>query len=151
MHDASFPAADFDDPAGQTVQAPANVLAVAPAFANLPTGHVFAVRVKQAPPLPVEYVPERQLVQSSAASLPAGDDVPAAQVDVHDAAFPAAALYDPAGQTVQAPVSESAVAPALANLPTAHVVTDSVEQAADSLICPVVVPYLPAAHNVQDD
>jgi len=40
---------------------------------------VFAVRVKQAPPMPVEYVPASQLVQSSAASLPVGDEVPAAQ------------------------------------------------------------------------
>ena len=68
--------------------------------------HVFAVRVKQAPPLPVEYVPERQLIQSPAASLPAGDEVPAAQEAV---------------------------------------------QAADSLICPVVEPNVPTAHNVHDD
>ena len=34
VHDAVFPAADLKVPAGQTVQAPAKVLAVAPAFAK---------------------------------------------------------------------------------------------------------------------
>jgi hypothetical protein len=105
VQDAVFPASAFDVPAGQTVQAPASVLAVAPAFANLPEGHVFAVNVKQAVP-PVEYVPESQEVQSPGASLPAGEEEPAAQ---------------------------------------------EFGQAVASVLCPVSVPYLPAAHKVHDD
>jgi hypothetical protein len=53
VHDASFPTVDLDVPIGQTVQAPSAVLSVAPAFANLPAGQVFAVKVKHDPPLPV--------------------------------------------------------------------------------------------------
>ena len=34
VQDAVFPAVDFDVPAGQTVQAPAKSLAVAPVFAK---------------------------------------------------------------------------------------------------------------------
>ena len=34
VHDAAFPEADFKVPAGQSVQAPAKVLAVAPALAK---------------------------------------------------------------------------------------------------------------------
>ena len=56
--------------------------------------------------MPVEYVPASQLVQSPIASLPAGDEVPAAQEAV---------------------------------------------QAASSVVCPVIEPYLPAGHNVHDD
>jgi hypothetical protein len=42
-----FPAADFDVPIGQTVQASARVLAVAPAFAKYPAIQVFAVKIRQ--------------------------------------------------------------------------------------------------------
>jgi len=56
----------------------------------------------------------------------------------------------PEGQLVQAPASVSAVAPALANLPAAHVVAVSAEQDADSEVCPVSVPNLPAAQGVQE-
>jgi hypothetical protein len=65
VHDAVLPALDLDVPAGQTVQAPDIVSAVAPAFAKYPAGHTFAVNVKQAPPLPVEYVPAVQIEQSA--------------------------------------------------------------------------------------
>ena len=47
MHDAALPAVDFDVPIGQSVQASVSVLAVAPAFANLPAGQVSAVKVVQ--------------------------------------------------------------------------------------------------------
>ena len=53
VHESALPAVDFEVPIGQTVQASVSVLAVAPALANLPAGQVFAVKVKQGPPLPV--------------------------------------------------------------------------------------------------
>ncbi len=66
MHDAIFPAADFDVPIGQSVQAPASVSAVAPDLANLPAGHVVADKVRQSDALeaPVVdlYVPEAQRI-----------------------------------------------------------------------------------------
>jgi hypothetical protein len=66
VHDAIFPAADLEVPIGQSVQAPASVSAVAPDFANLPAGQVFAVKVRQADALvaPVVdlYVPAAQRV-----------------------------------------------------------------------------------------
>jgi len=74
-------------------------------------------------------------------------------------------LKVPIGQTVQAAVSVSAIAPAFANLPTGHVVADNVVQAEDpaeenepagqvpekaSLVNPPVVaaPYVPAGQLV---
>ena len=66
MHDAIFPAADLEVPIGQSVQAPASVSAVAPAFANLPAGQVFAVKVKQSDsledPVVILYLPAAQRV-----------------------------------------------------------------------------------------
>jgi hypothetical protein len=87
---------------------------------------------------------------------------------VQDSVFPAADFDDPAGQTVQAPDSVSAVAPTFANLPAGHVFADNEEheddpatekvpagqvlgQAVASVLCPACVPYLPAAHKVHDD
>ena len=40
---------------------------------------------------------------------------------MHDAAFPADALYVPTGQSLQALATVSAVAPTIANLPAGHV------------------------------
>ena len=48
---------DLEVPIGQTVQASVSVSAIAPAFANLPAGQIFAVKVKHGPPLPVVYEP----------------------------------------------------------------------------------------------
>ena len=66
MHDALFPAVDFDVPIGQSVQAPASVSDVAPDLANLPAGQVFDVKERQSDALeaPVVdlYVPEAQRV-----------------------------------------------------------------------------------------
>jgi hypothetical protein len=53
VQESAFPAADFEVPIGQTVQASVSVLAVAPALANLPAGQVFDAKVKHDPPLPV--------------------------------------------------------------------------------------------------
>jgi hypothetical protein len=67
VHESALPAVDLEVPIGQTVQASVSVSAVAPAFANLPAGQVFAVKVRQADGLeaPVVdlYVPEAQRVQ----------------------------------------------------------------------------------------
>ena len=67
MHDALFPAADLEVPIGQSVQAPASVLAVAPDFANLPAGQISVVKVTQSDtledPVAALYVPEAQRVQ----------------------------------------------------------------------------------------
>ena len=67
MHDALFPAADLEVPIGQSVQASVTVLSVAPAFANLPAGQVFDVKVTQfdtlEDPVAALYVPEAQRVQ----------------------------------------------------------------------------------------
>jgi hypothetical protein len=66
VHDALFPAVDLEVPIGQSVQASVTVLAVAPAFANLPAGQVFAVKVTQSDtledPVAALYVPEAQRV-----------------------------------------------------------------------------------------
>ena len=66
MHDAIFPAADFEVPIGQSVQAPASVLSVAPAFANLPAGQVFDVKGRQSDsledPVVILYLPAAQRV-----------------------------------------------------------------------------------------
>ena len=70
MQDAALPAVDLVVPIGQTVQASVSVLAVAPAFANLPAGQVFAVNVKHDPPLPVVYEPAGQIVHKLALLLP---------------------------------------------------------------------------------
>jgi hypothetical protein len=53
VQESAFPAADFEVPTGQTVQASVSVFAVAPALANLPAGQVFDAKVKHDPPLPV--------------------------------------------------------------------------------------------------
>jgi len=67
VHDALFPAVDLEVPIGQSVQAPASVSAVAPAFANLPAGHVVAVKGRQSDtfedPVVDLYVPEAHRVQ----------------------------------------------------------------------------------------
>jgi hypothetical protein len=47
VQDAVFPAADLDVPIGHTVQASFSVSAIAPAFANLPAGHVVTFKVVQ--------------------------------------------------------------------------------------------------------
>ena len=69
---------------------------------------------------------------------------------MHDALFPAADLEVPIGQSVQAPVTVSAVAPAFANLPAGHVVTDKARQS-DTLEDPVAALYVPEAQRVHDD
>ena len=74
---------------------------------------------------------------------------PAVQ-EVHDAIFAAADLEVPIGQSVQASVTVSAVAPAFANLPAGHVVLDNARQS-DALEAPVVDLYVPAAQRVHDD
>ena len=67
MQESAFPAADFEVPIGQTVQASVSVLAVAPAFANFPAGHVVAVKGRQSDtfedPVVELYVPEAHRVQ----------------------------------------------------------------------------------------
>ena len=81
MHDAALPAADFDVPIGQTVQASVSVLAIAPAFANLPAGHV--------------------TVKLEHDEDPAEENEPAGQVPEHVALVnppDVAAPYVPAGQ-----------------------------------------------------
>ena len=47
VHDAAFPADSLYVPTGQSLQAIASVLAVAPTFANLPAGHKLAVSALQ--------------------------------------------------------------------------------------------------------
>ena len=46
VHDAVFPAADLEVPAGQSEQAPASVSAVAATSANFPAGQRFNVNVE---------------------------------------------------------------------------------------------------------
>ena len=70
MQDAALPAVDLEVPIGQTVQASVSVSAIAPAFANLPAGQIFAVKVKHDPPLPVVYEPAGQMVHRSEELLP---------------------------------------------------------------------------------
>ena len=70
MQDAALPAVDLVLPIGQSVQASARVLPVAPALANLPAGHISAVKVKHGPPLPVVYEPAAQIVHRFAELLP---------------------------------------------------------------------------------
>ena len=66
VHDALFPADDFEVPIGQTVQAAPRVLPVAPAFAKYPAIQVFAVKVKQSDsledPVVILYLPAAQRV-----------------------------------------------------------------------------------------
>jgi len=146
VHDSALPAADFDVPTGQKVQASVSVLAVAPAFANLPAGQISDVKVKHDPPLPVVYEPAEQIVQEV---LPVLTVVKPAVQGVHDAVFPAADLDVPIGHTVQASFSVSATAPAFANLPAGHVVTFKVVQD-DALEAPVVELNEPAAQRVHE-
>ena len=58
---------DFDDPMGHEAQASVSVSAIAPAFANLPAGHVVAFNVVQddaiEAPVAELYVPAAQRVQ----------------------------------------------------------------------------------------
>ena len=58
-------------------------------------------------------------------------------------------LEVPIGQTVQASVSVSAIAPAFANLPAGHVVTFKVVQD-DATEAPVVELNVPEAQRVHD-
>ena len=69
VHDAVFPASDFDVPTGQSVQAPATVSSVAPALANLPAGHTFVVNVVHDDAPASEYVPEAQVPVHAADSV----------------------------------------------------------------------------------
>ncbi len=69
VHDAVFPAADLKVPAGQSEQAPSTVSAVAPAFANLPAGHKFAVNVEHEEDPAREYEPEEQVLVHAKLSL----------------------------------------------------------------------------------
>ena len=66
VQDAVFPAVDFDVPIGQTVQASARVLLVAPALAKYPAAQVLAGKARQSDALeaPVAelYVPAAQRV-----------------------------------------------------------------------------------------
>ena len=66
VQDAALPAVDLEVPIGQTVQASARVLAVAPAFAKYPALQVLASKVRQFDALdaPVAelYVPAAQRV-----------------------------------------------------------------------------------------
>ena len=68
---------------------------------------------------------------------------------MHDALFPAADLEVPIGQSVQASVTVSAVAPDFANLPAGHVVAVN-ERQSDALEAPVVDLYVPTAQRVHD-
>jgi len=63
VHESVLPAVDFDVPTGQKLQASVSVLAVAPAFANLPAGQISVVKLKHDPPLPVVYEPAAHIVQ----------------------------------------------------------------------------------------
>ena len=63
--------------------------------------------------------------------------------------FPAVDFDVPIGQTVQAAVSVSAIAPAFANLPAGQVVTFK-EVQDDALEAPVVELNVPAAQRVHD-
>ena len=47
VQDAVLPAVDFDVPVGHAEQASVSVSAIAPAFANLPAGHVVTFTVVQ--------------------------------------------------------------------------------------------------------
>ena len=70
VQDAVLPAADLEVPIGQTVQASARVLSVAPAFAKYPAVQTSVVNVKHDPPLPVVYEPAGQIVHKFAELLP---------------------------------------------------------------------------------
>ena len=70
MQDAALPAADFDVPIGQTVQASARVFPVAPALAKYPAVQTSVVKLKHDPPLPVVYEPAGQIVHKLASLLP---------------------------------------------------------------------------------
>jgi hypothetical protein len=76
VHDAVLPALDLDVPAGQTVQAPDIVSAVAPAFAKYPAGHTFAVNVAHDVDPAREYVPDVQVPVQAADSLDCPITVP---------------------------------------------------------------------------
>ncbi len=142
MQDAALPAVDLVLPIGQSVQASARVLPVAPALANLPAGHTSAVKVKHGPPLPVEYEPAAHIVQEVLPVLAV--EKPAVQ-GVHDAVLPAVDFDVPIGQSVQDAVSVLAVAPALANLPAGQISVVKVKHGP-----PLPVVYEPAAHIVQE-
>ena len=58
--------------------------------------------------------------QDASAVLPVPEVVYPAEQEVHDAAFPADALYVPTGQSLQALAAVSAVAPTIANFPAGH-------------------------------
>ena len=121
MHDSVLPAVDLEVPIGQRLQASVSVLAIAPAFANLPAGQISVVKLKHDPPLPVVYEPAGQIVHKLALLLPVLEVVKPAVQAVQDAVFPAVDLVVPIGQTVQAAVSVLAVAPAFANLPAGQI------------------------------
>jgi hypothetical protein len=86
VQDSVLPALDLDVPAGQTVQASTSVLAVAPAFANLPAGHRFVVNVEHDVDPARENVPDVQEPVQAAVSLDCPDAVPnlPAAHTVHD-------------------------------------------------------------------
>ena len=86
MQESAFPAADFEVPIGQTVQASVSVSAVAPDFANLPAEHVVAVNVVQDDEPAKENEPAEQVPEHVALVNPpdvAAPNVPAGQ-EVHD-------------------------------------------------------------------
>ena len=80
VQDSVLPALNLDVPAGQTVQASTSVLAVAPALANLPAGHTFAVNVEHDEDPAREYVPEVQVLEQLEVCKPVvAPEVPAGQ------------------------------------------------------------------------
>ena len=84
MQDAVLPAVDFDVPVGHAEQASVSVSVIAPAFANLPAGHVVTFKLEQD-------------------EDPAKENEPAVQVPEHVALVnppDVAAPYVPAGQLV---------------------------------------------------
>jgi len=64
-----------------------------------------------------------------AAVLPVPEVVYPGEQEVHDAAFPADALYVPTGQSLQALSTVSSVAPTFANLPAGHVTVSALQPA----------------------
>ena len=83
MQDAALPAVDLEVPIGQIVQASVSVSAIAPAFANLPAGHVVADSVVHDEDPAVENEPAEQVPEHVALVNPpdvAAPYVPAGQL-----------------------------------------------------------------------
>jgi len=112
------------------------VSAVAPTIAYLPGPHVdegLVVKDKQAPPLPVEYVPASHRVQSEVA------------------VFPVARVVKPAGQFVQDPNPVVDLYVPILHAVQLAPVYPAAQTQSDDEVLPVEDVVLPTPQDVQDE